>query len=74
MSRGPGGTLARLAALSITLFGVSLLEKVAAQAAVDAAAARAAAHTADEALFAHLTGGDCSCPEPAQAPEEDPAC
>lgn len=61
--------VARVLALGGAYFAASLLERVAAAAEADAAAARLAAHTADAALFAHLTG-PCSCPE-ARVPGED---
>jgi hypothetical protein len=55
--------VARVVALGSAYFAVSLLERMAATAEADAAAARLAAHTADEALWAHLTGDGCACPE-----------
>lgn len=52
--------IARVLALSGAYFSVSLLERVAARAEADAAAARLAAHAADAALFEHLTGAGCA--------------
>lgn len=68
------GALGRLGALALAYFSVSVLERAAAAAAADAAASRAAAHAADEALFAHLTGGECACPEPAAEPAGEESC
>ena len=58
--------IARVVALGAAYFSVSVLERMAAHAEADAAAARLAAHTADAALFEHLTGEGCTC-EPAPA-------
>jgi uncharacterized protein (UPF0333 family) len=49
--------VARVLALGGAYFAVSLLERVAAAAEAEAAAARLAAATADDALFQLLTGG-----------------
>lgn len=62
--------VARVVALASAYVAVSLMEKVAAAAEAEAATARLAAHTADEALFAHLTGDACA-PAPA-CPTTDP--
>jgi hypothetical protein len=52
--------VARVLALGSAYFAVSLLERMAAHAEADAAAARLAAHAADAALFEHLTGEGCT--------------